>query len=125
MNKKVILVVEDNFSLRELYIHILKKAGHLVTGASTLADAREMMSAYTFDLVLLDMRLPDGLGTELIPFVLSRNCQIIVLSAEEQTRGMCQLLGVDFFLSKPVANSDLRSMVERVCTYGDSLEAGM
>lgn len=123
MDKKVILIVEDSLALRDLYIHIIKKSGHLVFGAPTLADARQMLSSYKFDLVLLDMRLPDGSGIDLIPWVQEQKSQIIVLSAEEQTRSICQLLGIDFFLSKPVANSDLRSMVERVCKYGDSMAA--
>ncbi len=59
-----ILIVEDETALRDLYTTLLQKQGHRVTAAEDGKVALEIMKKETFDLVLLDIMLPeiDGLG---------------------------------------------------------------
>lgn len=59
-----LLLIEDDEPSRELMVRQLKRAGFSVWAASTAAEAR-VMATETFDLVLMDLILPDGLGWEL------------------------------------------------------------
>ena len=60
-----ILVVDDEPDLRTLYELTLLREGYRVDAAGTLAEARRQLAA-TFDVVITDMRLPDGLGMALL-----------------------------------------------------------
>ena len=59
-----ILVVDDEPDLLTLYELALIREGHQVQTASTLAEARSALAEATFDVLITDMRLPDGLGME-------------------------------------------------------------
>jgi two-component system response regulator PilR (NtrC family) len=61
-----VLVVDDEPDLRTLYELTLLRAGYRVEAAGTLAEAFQQLEAHRFDAVITDMRLPDGLGLELL-----------------------------------------------------------
>ncbi|MBP7606599.1 MAG: response regulator, partial [Giesbergeria sp.] len=61
-----ILVVDDEPDLRMLYELTLLREGHRVQTAATVQEARQQLQAQQFDVVITDMRLPDGLGMELL-----------------------------------------------------------
>jgi len=60
-----ILVIEDDVDVRVVFEHILIDAGYEVDVARTVADGRDCLERYGYDLVLSDGRLPDGTGMEL------------------------------------------------------------
>lgn len=66
MSSPRILVVDDEADLRELLDITLVKMGLDVDCAETLSEARALFAANEYALVLTDMRLPDGLGLELV-----------------------------------------------------------
>jgi len=103
---RCILLVDDEAAIRLGFGDYLSSSGHAVYGVRCLAEAREAILTMRFDVVLLDLKLPDGNGAELIPAV--RDAQpeaaIVVITghrdtplAEEATH-----LGVDRLLAKPV-----------------------
>lgn len=57
-----ILLVEDDDDLRELLCYVLCEHGAEVTGAGTIAEAREALRAQTHDVMVTDLGLPDGHG---------------------------------------------------------------
>ena len=61
-----ILVVDDEPDLRTLYELTLLREGYRVETAATLLEARQQLQAKRFDVVISDMRLPDGFGMELL-----------------------------------------------------------
>jgi two-component system response regulator AtoC len=61
-----ILVVEDDEIFSRLLTMHLEDLGHTARAAHTLAQARELLSAYTPDAILLDQQLPDGYGMDLL-----------------------------------------------------------
>ena len=61
-----ILVVDDEPDLRTLYELTLLREGYRVETAGTLEEARTQLQERRFDAVITDMRLPDGLGLELL-----------------------------------------------------------
>ena len=80
-----ILMIEDNESNAYLARFLLERRGHEVAVAVTGADGVTAARAGTYDLILLDLRLPDGDGCEFVPDLLTtvRNGRppIIVCSA--------------------------------------------
>ena len=66
MSATHILVVDDEPDLLTLYELTLSKSGHRVAAASDLAQARALLATQRFDALITDMRLPDGLGLELV-----------------------------------------------------------
>ncbi|MEO0229586.1 MAG: response regulator, partial [candidate division WOR-3 bacterium] len=61
-----ILIVEDDKLALDLLVNFLKKEGYECRGATTAQDALNLMDNLSFDLVLLDIRLPDFSGVELL-----------------------------------------------------------
>lgn len=64
-----LLLVEDNEVVRVTVAALLEDAGHIVTEATSIAEARACLSGARFEVVLLDLGLKDGQGTELVPDV--------------------------------------------------------
>jgi two-component system response regulator PilR (NtrC family) len=60
-----ILVVDDEPDLRTLYELTLLREGYRVETAASVGEAREERQTQRFDVVIPDMRLPDGMGMEL------------------------------------------------------------
>ena len=65
-----ILVVDDEPDLRTLYQLTLLREGYQVDTAGDLTQARSMLAEQVFDVLITDMRLPDGLGLALITCLL-------------------------------------------------------
>ncbi len=83
MSSPRILVVDDEADLRELLEITLVKMGLDVDSAATVAQARTLLARQEYALVLTDMRLPDGLGLELVRDVnaLYKSTPIAVVTA--------------------------------------------
>jgi len=111
-----VLVVDDEADLRELLEITLLKMGLDVDSAENLAQARALLARHEFALVLTDMRLPDGLGLELVREVSAafRNTPIAVVTAYGSTDNAVVALkaGAFDYISKPVALDQLRLMVQ-------------
>ncbi len=79
-----ILLVEDTPDNAEIISRILDMEGHCVAIASTAKEAIEMFTPYQFDVVLLDLSLPDMSGEELATHIQGR--PIIIMSAVDRKR---------------------------------------
>ena len=66
-----ILVVEDEDSIASFVVKGLTAEGHAVERAATAADAIGLGTTYDFDLILLDLVLPDGSGLDVLKRVRS------------------------------------------------------
>ena len=111
-----VLVIDDEADLRELLEITLVKMGLDVDTAGSLAAARRCLQQTDYALVLTDMRLPDGLGIELISEVSSggRHTPIAVITAFGSADNAVAALkaGAFDYLAKPVALDQLRRMVQ-------------
>ncbi|MCB1773003.1 MAG: response regulator, partial [Gammaproteobacteria bacterium] len=65
-NTDRILLVDDETLFVRAACKLLERAGYQTTGCYTLNDAREALQQDRFDLVVLDVRLPDGSGLSLL-----------------------------------------------------------
>jgi two-component system, NtrC family, response regulator PilR len=111
-----ILVVDDEADLRELLEITLLKMGLDVDCAESLGRARGYLEEQEYALVLTDMRLPDGMGIDLVREVSAahRNTPIAVITAFGSTDNAVAALkaGAFDYLSKPVGLDQLRAMVQ-------------
>ena len=109
-----ILIVEDDDALRETLAHTLGTICRDVRTASTLADAFREAGNAKPDLIVLDLGLPDGDGTELVTRLRAlTDVPIIVLSGRDTEDAKVALLdaGADDFLIKPCGASELLARV--------------
>ncbi len=109
-----ILVVDDDEDLRLLLINYLTGHGMEVHGAGTATEAQTAVSSLQYDLVLLDMGLPDGDGMELARrWRADHPISIICVTgrSEEADRVMGLELGADDYITKPFS---LREVLARI-----------
>jgi two-component system response regulator PilR (NtrC family) len=124
-----VLVVDDEADLRELLELTLLKMGLDVDSAETLAQARALLATQDreYQLVLTDMRLPDGLGLELVREVSAtyKNTPIAVVTAFGSADNAVVALkaGAFDYISKPVALDQLRVMVQSALRLNVAPEA--
>ena len=116
MSSPRILVVDDEADLRELLEITLLKMGLDVDSAETLGQARAFLAQADYALVLTDMRLPDGLGLELVREVTTtyKSTPIAVVTAYGSAENAVVALkaGAFDYVTKPVALDQLRIMVQ-------------
>jgi two-component system response regulator PilR (NtrC family) len=123
MSSPRILVVDDEADLRELLEITLLKMGLDVDSAATLREARRFVDENAYALVLTDMRLPDGLGLELVREVsTTTKTPIAVITAFGSAENAVVALkaGAFDYVSKPVVLDELRVMVRSALKLSDS-----
>jgi two-component system, NtrC family, response regulator PilR len=110
-----ILVVDDEPDLRTLYELTLLREGYQVESAEDLTEARSLLKRMSFDVVITDMRLPDGLGLELLREITEaqRRERCIVITAYGSAENAVEALkaGAFDYLTKPVDLKQLRAAV--------------
>lgn len=110
-----ILVVDDEPDLRTLYELSLLREGYRVDVADTLAQAQALLEAQTFDVLITDMRLPDGLGLSLIQRLRSQQrperCVVITAYGSAENAVDSLKAGAFDYLTKPVDLRQFRSVV--------------
>jgi two-component system response regulator PilR (NtrC family) len=110
-----ILVVDDEPDLRTLYELTLLRAGYQVDTAENVTEGLRQLEAQSFDVVITDMRLPDGLGLSLIQQLKTdkRKERCIVITAYGSAENAVESLkaGAFDYLTKPVDLKQFRSVV--------------
>jgi two-component system response regulator PilR (NtrC family) len=110
-----VLVVDDEPDLRTLYELTLLREGYRVDAAGTLGEAWQLLDEQRFDAVITDMRLPDGLGLELLHRMVSqqRAERCIVMTAYGSAENAVEALkaGAFDYLTKPVDLKQFRNVV--------------
>ncbi|MCD7723744.1 MAG: response regulator transcription factor [Clostridiales bacterium] len=109
-----ILVVEDDEFLRDGLSEMLEKEGWCVSSAGCYKNAVQMLQSNMFDLVVLDVMLPDGNGFDLCTYIRkSTNLPILFLSACDDEIQIVRALdsGADDYVTKPFKLLELLSRV--------------
>jgi two-component system response regulator PilR (NtrC family) len=122
-----ILVVDDEPDLRTLYELTLLREGYRVETAATLQEARAQLQAQRFDVVISDMRLPDGFGMELLLDLREqqRRERCVVMTAYGSAENAVEALrsGAFDYLTKPVDLKQFRSVVASAVQGSDGVPA--
>lgn len=113
-----ILLVEDNPVLGEAVVDQLTDDGHATDWAKTLAEAEAIARVTDYNLVLLDLMLPDGQGLDLLKGFRRRGdlSPVIILTAKDQVSDRIAGLnaGADDYLVKPFDLDELSARVSAV-----------
>ncbi len=113
----VMLVVDDNYLNRKVVGSLLKVLGVKAEFAAGAAEAIDMAREKSYDLILMDLIMPEIDGFEAARTILGfdHNTQIIALSADNmpETRLKAEKTGMKELLSKPVTVEDLRRVIDR------------
>jgi two-component system response regulator PilR (NtrC family) len=110
-----ILVIDDEPDLRTLYELTLLREGYAVVTAASVADGWQELQGRQFDVVITDMRLPDGLGIELLSSLKAqhRSERCVVITAYGSAENAVESLkaGAFDYLTKPVDLKQFRAVI--------------
>ncbi|NOT15462.1 MAG: response regulator [Methylotenera sp.] len=115
LDKHHILIVEDDAEISQFLQTSLKASGYLTQCVRTISEAKHHFAAQKPVLVILDLNLPDGDGTEMISAIRNySDIPILVLSARqsEQEKVNCFNLGADDYLAKPFGINELLARIK-------------
>ena len=117
MNKRII-IVEDERNVRMMYRAALETEGFDVTEAESGAIAVEKFAQATFDVAVLDLRMPEMDGLELLEVMRDKNIKtpavIITAYGDVPNAVKAMKLGAIDFLAKPVTPEQLRALLNEV-----------
>ena len=117
-----ILLAEDNLVNQKLAILILQKQGHSVVVARNGLEALQKVASDDFDLVLMDVQMPEMDGLEATRMIRAmddanlRNIPIIAMTAHavKGDEEMCLEAGMDAYVSKPISRNQLFQTIQDV-----------
>ena len=111
-----VLIVEDEVLFARAVMRKLQKAGYECEHVETLQDARAIAKQFSADLVLLDMRLPDGNGLEILAELMAKNAAVIVMTAFGDISDAVHAIkqGAVDYLKKPIDLEELLLAVQKV-----------
>jgi PAS domain S-box-containing protein len=127
-----VLLAEDNLVNQKLAIRLLEKQGHSVTLAGTGAEAVRAVERQAFDLVLMDVQMPEMDGFEATAAIRARerdsgrHLPILAMTAYAMKgdRERCLAGGMDDYVSKPIQPRELWQAIERLVPGGDDVLDG-
>jgi two-component system, NtrC family, response regulator PilR len=123
-----ILVVDDEPDLRTVYELALLREGYEVCVAGDLSEARALLGQRGFDLLMTDMRLPDGLGLELVQEACAsrKPMSSLVITAYGSADNAVRALkaGAFDYLTKPVDLQQLRAVVRAAVRSAGGMAVG-
>lgn len=119
-----ILVVEDDPSVRTLVKAVLEHNGNSVQTADTAASGESSAVEGSFDMIILDLGLPDGDGYEVCKNIRDKNVTtpVLILSGEQETdvKVKCLKVGADDYLTKPFNTEELIARMEAIQRRSES-----
>ncbi len=131
-NHLQILLAEDNVINQQLAVRTLSKRGHTVTVVGNGKEAVEALERRTFDIVLMDVQMPEMDGLEATGIIrkkekLSGNHVPIVAMTAHAMKGdreRCLDAGMDAYISKPVHIEELLQVTEGLTRHAGPIERG-
>jgi len=117
--KRRILVADDDRVSRIIISTNLEAAGYSVRGEANGASALTALSEETFDLMLLDLVMPDMDGDEVLERIRAdarlHDLRVVIVSGDDDSEATrrCQAMGVCALLGKPVNPTELRTTLTK------------
>ncbi len=121
-----VLVVDDNIVNQRIAQRMLERLGHSVDTANCGTETLEMLERQSYDVILMDIQMPEMDGIETSRRICQRWSQsqrpwIIATTASlvEQDQDACRSAGMDDFLEKPLHTENLQMVLERYQAHAD------
>lgn len=118
------LVVDDETDIRELVVLTLERMDIRADSASSVTEAKQLLASQSYNLCLTDMRLPDGLGLELVQHIAANHngLPVAVITAYGSAENAVSSLkaGAFDYLTKPISLKQLRPLVESALKLSSS-----
>lgn len=113
-----VLIIEDNQELARNIRDFLGREGYICESTGTLEGAREKLTLFQYDCVLLDIGLPDGSGISLLNFIRAehKDCNVLIISArnalDDKIIGLEK--GADDYITKPFHLAELHARIRAI-----------
>ncbi len=115
---KKVLVVDDTKNIRMILTKCLELEGYEVQTASDGRQALEMLATHTFDLVFLDIKLPEIRGTEVLKRIrlLGIKTPVIIITAYATVKNAvdCTNMGAVAYVQKPFSADKIRTVLKEI-----------
>lgn len=124
MNKRTILLVEDEAAIRDMVIYTLGREHFHVHAVASVVEAKTFLKTNTPDLILLDWMLPGVSGIDYVPQLRSnkqtKHIPVIMLTAkaEEENKVRGLTMGADDYVTKPFSPRELIARIQSVLRRG-------
>ena len=113
-----ILIIEDEIALQDTIASYLAMGGHICEKASSFFQAEDKIISFDYDIIILDLILPDGNGLDLLKIIKEKQSQtgVLILSArnslDDKLKGLN--LGSDDYITKPFHLSELNARINAI-----------
>ena len=111
-----LLVVDDNATNLKLADKLFSKMGHHVELANSGEKALELIKEHTFDIIFMDMQMPEMSGVETTVEMRKQGVEIPIIAltanAFESDKQECLEAGMDDFTTKPLRRQELQRIIE-------------
>ena len=126
MSIEKIIVLEDDLIIRKHLEQQLRNRRYDVAAASTIAAAQELLSKDTFDLIFVDVSLPDGLGTDLLKELQTRPVRplavVVTGNSSVQMAVDCMKAGAFDYLIKPFSSDQIDVILKKAEDFNQILK---
>lgn len=126
---KNILLIEDNESILKGLVYSLEQERFKVTTAMTIKDSKNLLESNNiYNLIILDISLPDGSGFDLCKYIKSNyNIPIIFLTAKNEEQDVVQGfdLGADDYIIKPFRTRELISRANNILRRYNNIQTNI
>jgi two-component system sensor histidine kinase/response regulator len=130
-NRSRVLLAEDNLVNQTLAVRLLEKRGYLVSVAANGREALTALEKERFDVVLMDIQMPEMDGFEATATIRKRekstgkHIPIIALTAHalKSDQERCLSAGMDAYISKPIRTNELFATIKKLLGKGEGAEA--
>ena len=113
--KNSVLIVDDDETIARTFTRILKKNGYITNNAKSAEQALTQLRENSYDVTLIDIRLPDGNGIDLLTKMpeKNRNTVKIIITGSPAKQNRCDAAenGADAYLEKPIKPEHLLSVI--------------
>lgn len=118
------LVIDDNSGVRALYAAVCKQVGLAVVGVASIAEARAELHRWSPSVVILDVRLPDGSGLELVPDIRAAGDPPVIWATAATDQREVEVVAPYAFriLSKPFDILELQAAIETAVAHAQEQE---
>lgn len=117
LNGKKILIVEDDVSNYSLLVAMLRKSGAHFSWARTGKEAVDLCDSNSFDLIFMDIKMPEMSGFEAVDLIRSKNHKMPIIAQTAYARLDDEMIilnrGFNGYLSKPIDKQRLLGLLEK------------